>query len=672
LVWGTRKSTNWFSRLKKTLSAISHLCVGEWPLTEAMPPLDAAQPLFGRINDNKDAKEIVFDIASGFLGSLEDFAVSEPGDFDYDFPVGKKLKQLRRDDQVRDVYLPVYLGTAESCKSMTASQKLLLQTVIRELTFPRREKKSARLPRKLDSGEQIRGDLIRGYGGKTAFPCPDLDPDIGHIGFNGNGRRRGEGYKLTTWMARAGYRSNEVMLFLADMESLGKQLGLTIGAVGRGDRWFPLERMLGHAEQNQGLGLLHRVHVRVYAPHDFLSCWNRHFGWTASDEGGDPVDADSECESTDTVTELHRHVTREGLQQQTVAAKLGVSKQYLSAVLRGKKPCSQKVEERIKSLLTSSSHVDSDTTSQGSSAPPDLSVVRPRINKDSDAMKQAALCYYDHGWTVLPMKLEGKQKRPLVRWKEYQERRPSRKQVVAWWDKWSDAGIGVVLGPVSGLLCVDVDGEKPHQILIDLLGSLPLCPSVKSGSADPFRYHLYFQHPDVTTKAKATPWNKAGDKEKLEVRGTGGLAVLPPSLHGSGRRYGWCRGRGYTKMELPPLPTRLLEALAGSTRSVPNGGRKSHSVRPITSDDSSAQDLDGVQISPSTAEFLSGKYAHANGSWNDRLFKAACDLAAREVPLERARPHLLRGASPDTPDDEQIAIATIESAYSKPREPGRS
>jgi hypothetical protein len=97
-------------------------------------------------------------------------------------------------------------------------------------------------------------------------------------------------------------------------------------------------------------------------------------------------------------------------------------------------------------------------------------------------------------------------------------------------------------------------------------------------------------------------------------------------------------------------------------------------LEPVAFDGSSDQewDPDGIHVSPSTAEFLSGKHAHANGSWNEKLFQAACDLAAHGVPLEQARPRLLKGASPDTPNDEQIAIASIESAYSEPRAPSRS
>jgi hypothetical protein len=51
----------------------------------------------------------------------------------------------------------------------------------------------------------------------------------------------------------------------------------------------------------------------------------------------------------------------------------------------------------------------------------------------------------------------------------------------------------------------DVDGTEAHQELIHRLGGEPLAPKSLSGSRQPDRYHLFFRHPAVATKAKATP-----------------------------------------------------------------------------------------------------------------------------------------------------------------------
>jgi len=76
-----------------------------------------------------------------------------------------------------------------------------------------------------------------------------------------------------------------------------------------------------------------------------------------------------------------------------------------------------------------------------------------------------------------------------------------------------------------------------------------------------------------------------------------------------------------------------------------------------------------LQVSKATAEFLSGK--HSEGPrWNERLFTAACELHARNVPFEKASPLLLAGAKPWNDQEESAAMRTINSAYSQPRRLG--
>lgn len=77
-------------------------------------------------------------------------------------------------------------------------------------------------------------------------------------------------------------------------------------------------------------------------------------------------------------------------------------------------------------------------------------------------------------------------------------------------------------------------------------------------------------------------------------------------------------------------------------------------------------------ICRSTREFLAGAHWNAYGTWNARIFGAACDLAGCGVPHEKAEELLLAGAKPVTPDDEEIARRTIESAYSQERKSARA
>ena len=238
-------------------------------------------------------------------------------------------------------------------------------------------------------------------------------------------------------------------------------------------------------------------------------------------------------------------------------------------------------------------------------------------------MLDVAMAYRGRGWSVVPQLPGAKQ--PCVKWKPFQERLPTESELASWFAQWTEAGLAVVLGPVSRLLVIDVDGTEAHTMLIERLGSEPVAPKAISGSRKPDRYHLFFRCPEMPTKAKATPWHP-----QLEFRGKAGIVIIPPSLHPSGQRYVWADGRSLDDLLLPELPTLIVEAL------------QARQSLPVSAQVSADADLENA--SESTQDFLAGKYADGP-NWNDRLFRAACDLAGRGMPQDEAEP-LLPGRSP--------------------------
>jgi hypothetical protein len=268
--------------------------------------------------------------------------------------------------------------------------------------------------------------------------------------------------------------------------------------------------------------------------------------------------------------------------------------------------------------------------------------------------------YVDRGWSIVPQ-LPG-QKKPAVKWKQYQINSPRIAEIYYWFRRWPDAGPAVVLGPGSNLFAIDVDGEEAHDELVRRLGEVPRAPTVRSGSGKPYRYHLFFKHPAVPTNAKATPWHP-----KLEFRGHGGIIILPPALHKTGNHYQWAPGKSLIDLPVPHVPERVVSALGAGTK-------PKRSIAAHQAGDRGADHRSRVVLSPGIARktraFLQGRFAHA-GSWNDRLFRAACDLAGNCVPLDRALPLLLAGAAPWDEQEEAKAIATIQSAYSSSRIPAR-
>ena len=175
----------------------------------------------------------------------------------------------------------------------------------------------------------------------------------------------------------------------------------------------------------------------------------------------------------------------------------------------------------------------------------------------------AALAYAEAGWSIVPMVPGGKQ--PLIPWLEFQQRRAAPDEIRAWFQRWPAANIAVVTGAISGIVVIDIDprhgGEAALKLLEDEIGPIPSTVEALTGGGG---RHLYFAHPGETLR------NRAGLRPGLDLRGDGGIIVVPPSLHPSGRRYTWAGGNSPQEADPAPLPARLLAELAAK------GGRQGH------------------------------------------------------------------------------------------------
>ena len=111
------------------------------------------------------------------------------------------------------------------------------------------------------------------------------------------------------------------------------------------------------------------------------------------------------------------------------------------------------------------------------------------------------------------------------------------RQIEEWWRKWPDANVGIATGAVSGIMVIDVDGEKGLAMLLALVaqhGALPPTAVVKTARG----WHLYFLMPAGCQRIPCS----SGDG--LDVRADGGYVVAPPSRHASGHIYQWCEHVG--------------------------------------------------------------------------------------------------------------------------------
>jgi len=162
------------------------------------------------------------------------------------------------------------------------------------------------------------------------------------------------------------------------------------------------------------------------------------------------------------------------------------------------------------------------------------------------------------GWSTIPIK-PGSKEPNLRELRPYLMRKATQEELGAW--SWS--GVGIVTGPVSGVLVLDVDGSEGEAELQKY--GHPVTPMVRTASGG---LHLYFKHPEqhVRTGIRVAPG--------LDVKASGGYVVAPPSVGSNGRPYEWIVPPEEAEpADPPPWLIRLLERERVEGPSAPVGER---------------------------------------------------------------------------------------------------
>lgn len=153
-------------------------------------------------------------------------------------------------------------------------------------------------------------------------------------------------------------------------------------------------------------------------------------------------------------------------------------------------------------------------------------------------IKAYGLSYIENGFSVIPV---GRNKRPLIDWKQNQNVRASREQFLEWIIKFPEMQLGIVTGQISNLVVVDIDNYK-DGFKLDF--ELPKTRMVKTGSGGT---HYYYRHPKVEVS------NAADAEKKWDIRGDGGYVIAPPSFNEKGEYI------FLNKEELAELPKEIIE-----------------------------------------------------------------------------------------------------------------
>ena len=147
-----------------------------------------------------------------------------------------------------------------------------------------------------------------------------------------------------------------------------------------------------------------------------------------------------------------------------------------------------------------------------------------------------AVEYHRRGWSPIPIKPRSKEPN-LRELRPYLTRKATQEELGAW----SWPGVGIVTGPVSDVLLLDVDGPEGEAELQK--HGHPVTPMVRTAGGG---LHLYFKHPEqhVRTGIRVAPG--------LDVKASGGYVVAPPSVGPNGRAYEWIISPEEAELADPP------------------------------------------------------------------------------------------------------------------------
>ena len=176
----------------------------------------------------------------------------------------------------------------------------------------------------------------------------------------------------------------------------------------------------------------------------------------------------------------------------------------------------------------------------------------------SAAARGEAVEYSRRGWSPIPIK-QGSKEPNLRELRPFLTRKATQEELGAW--TWS--GVGIVTGPLSGVLVLDVDGPEGETELQK--HGHPVTPMVRTASGG---LHLYFKHPEqhVRTGIRVAPG--------LDVKASGGYVVAPPSVGSNGRPYEWLVSPGEAELaDPPPWLLRLLGRARPKGPAAPVGER---------------------------------------------------------------------------------------------------
>lgn len=128
-------------------------------------------------------------------------------------------------------------------------------------------------------------------------------------------------------------------------------------------------------------------------------------------------------------------------------------------------------------------------------------------------------------WSIIPI---DSNKKPLIDWKEFQQRRASKEDLLNWVNKFQNFNIAAVTGKISGITAIDIDPRNGGTF--DAFNRVTTLISNTGGGGK----HYIFQYDSAIKSCDL--------KNGIEFKNEGRYIILPPSIHPNGNKYEWSMG----------------------------------------------------------------------------------------------------------------------------------
>lgn len=133
-----------------------------------------------------------------------------------------------------------------------------------------------------------------------------------------------------------------------------------------------------------------------------------------------------------------------------------------------------------------------------------------------------ALAWWSKGISTIPLPLHSK-KKPLIKWRQYQKRLPSIKEMLKWYKR--DSNIAIICG-WRGLVILDFDDMSAYPKWLKSHINYADTYTIETGRGK----HLYYYVKNYISETKGLKTKEA------EIR-CNNYCLVPPSIHPNGKRY---------------------------------------------------------------------------------------------------------------------------------------